>query len=417
MTGERPGAAAGPASSEPPYAAPAHRPASHHNGAGPRPRLPRHAPGPPPDGAPPHPDAELLDGIATGALRWLAAQLASFRLPADVATDADPNMTLKPLGELAELTQVIQALHPLPAVRDTAAELLAFAWKETRDGELFAELVRGEPLATYPVELYGVFARAGLRNPGAEELIGATTALRRWRVAREDHTRTLGVLNAERRIGLPQHTGFDAVLARTGLGLTPEPWALDLRSAYGVTHDVFHVTDWGRTPDRLPGPLADYLRLWLPAWTRTWAEERLWDLVGEFLAVAACLPGAPYDRATWRLLAAARTARGALPESGDPPQDDAGAGGAGGDGEEFLACYHSTLVAAFAATLARARPPGSSRRAAGHARPDREDAGHAPDGVRPEPAPAPADAHAPAPDAAHRAPGRAGLKPESEATP
>jgi hypothetical protein len=290
----------------------------------------------------------LLDDVAGGALRWLDAARPCFRLPGDVTTDADPNLTLKPLGELAELAHVALTLHPLPAVRDAAAELFAFAWKETRGGELFAELVHGEPAATYPVELYGVFARAGLRHPGAEELIAATTALRRWRVEREDHTRTLGVLNAERRIGLPPHADFADVLARTGLGMLPEPWALDRTGAYGITHDVFHTADWGRAKDRLPAEQAAYLRLWLPAWTQTWSEERLWDLTGEFLAVAACLPGCPPDAEQWARFAAARLPDGAVPESGDPPPPGATRH------EVFLACYHSTLVAVFAATLARA---------------------------------------------------------------
>ncbi|WP_322942194.1 DUF6895 family protein [Actinacidiphila yeochonensis] len=300
---------------------------------------------------PAHPDAELLDDVAAGSLRQLAAMRPSFRLPDDVATDADPNLTLKPLGELAELTHVVISLHPVPEIRDAAADLFAFAWKETRGGELFADLVRGEPLAVYPVELYGVFARAGLRHPGTEELIAATTSLRRWRVPREDHTRTLNVLNAERRIGLPPHADFAAVLARTGLGQLAEPWALDRKAAYGITHDAFHATDWGRTPGGLPAPQAEYLRLWLPAWTDLWLDERLWDLAGEFLAVSAVLPGAPYDPVAWRRLAAARAAGGELPEVDGPPPPDTP------PGEVFTACYHSTLVAAFAATLARTRPP------------------------------------------------------------
>jgi hypothetical protein len=291
---------------------------------------------------------DLLDDVAAGALHRLDAMRPCFRLPADVTTDADPNLTLKPLGELAELMRVVVALHPLPAVRDAAADLFAFTWKEARGGELFAELVHGEPAATYPVELYGIFAGAGLRHPGTEELVAATTALRRWRVEREDRTRTLGVLNAERRIGLPPHADFADVLARTGLGMRPEPWALDRKGAYGITHDVFHTTDWGRVPERLPADLAAYLRLWLPAWTQVWSEERLWDLTGEFLAVAACLPGGRPDAGHWARLAAARTPDGALPESGDPPPPGAT------PHEVFLACYHSTLVAAFAATLARA---------------------------------------------------------------
>lgn len=85
----------------------------------------------------------------------------SFRLPPDAATDADPNTTLEPRGELAELSHLIRVHHPLPDVRAPADGLFGFCWDETRGGALFADLVRGEPQATYPVELYGVFAQAG----------------------------------------------------------------------------------------------------------------------------------------------------------------------------------------------------------------------------------------------------------------
>ncbi|MGX1883203.1 DUF6895 family protein [Streptomyces sp. NPDC055287] len=289
---------------------------------------------------------ELLDRMVRDSLGWLDGARPYFRLPADVATDADPNLTLKPLGELAELTHVIRTTHPRDDIRAAADGLFTFAWNETRDGELFAELIRGEPHATYPVELYAAFAQAGLRNTAVEALLPATTGLRSWRVAREDHTRTLGVLDAERRIGLRQHADFQAVLGLTGLGLMPEPWALDRKAVYGLTHDVFHLTDWGRARRRLPRALADYLRLWLPSWLESWLEEQLWDLAGELLAVTACLPAAPYDPVAWQRLADVQTADGSVPEMGAAP--DAGDGA-----KAFTACYHSTLVSAFAGTLAR----------------------------------------------------------------
>ncbi|WP_438489258.1 DUF6895 family protein [Streptomyces sp. S186] len=291
-------------------------------------------------------DPELLDRVAGGSLGWLAERREFFRLPPDATTDADPDLTLKPLGELAELTQLIATAHPRAALRAVAAELLDFAWQEAREGELFAELIRGEPYATYPVEIYGAFAQAGLRHPAVEELALTTTGLRGWRVAREDHTRTLAVLNAERRIGLAQHGDFDREFAQTGLGMLTEPWVLDGKAAYGVTHDVFHLTDWGRDRRRLPPETAGYLRLWLPSWLENWLDEQLWDLVGELLAVAAVLPAAPYHAAAWRRLAAAQDADGGLPETGTVPRPT-------DPTEDFLACYHSTLVSAFAATLAR----------------------------------------------------------------
>jgi len=300
-------------------------------------------------------DHALLDAMTVGALTWIDGMRPAFRLPAAAATEADPDHALKPLGELAELTHLVRDHHPLPAARGLADGLFRFAWEQTGQGELFAELVRNEPQATYPVELYGVFARAGLHHSGTEELLAVTTSLRHWRVAREDHTRTLGVLNAEHRIGLTPHADFDAVLALTGLGRCAEPWALDRHGVYGITHDVFHVTDWGRAPHRMPTPLAEYLRLWTPAWTETWLEEKLWDLVGELLAVRACLPGAAHDAAAWQRLAGAQRADGAVPETGSVPPDDIA------PEDLFLGCYHSTLVTAFAATLARtaAMPPAS----------------------------------------------------------
>ncbi|WP_369199800.1 hypothetical protein [Streptomyces sp. PU-14G] len=294
----------------------------------------------------------LLDTLTGESLEWLERHAGFFHLPQHTTTTADPDLTLKPLGELAELSALIAARHPLPALRARARRLLDHAWRETREGAVFAELVRAEPQATYPVELYGSFARAGLRNAAAEELMRTTTALRGWRVARDDHTRTLAVLNAEARIGLRRHAAFDTVLAHTRLGVLPEPWTLECASAYGLTHDVFHLTDWGRCPGRLPAASAAYLRTWLPAWLESWLEEEVWDLAGELLAVTACLPKASGHPAAWRRLAAARTPDGALPERGEPLPAGAGAG------EVFLHCYHSTLVLAFAGTLARTAARG-----------------------------------------------------------
>lgn len=291
-------------------------------------------------------ETALLDRVVRRSLAWLDSARDSFRLPADVTTGADPNLTLKPLGELAELACAVSESHPCDDVRRTARALFAYAWNETRDGELFVDLIRGEPFATYPVEIYGVFARAGLRHPGADRLLRVTTGLRGWRVARDDPTRTLAVLGAERRIGLrPPHADFGAVLEETGLGRRTEPWAVDRKAAYGITHDVLHLTDWGRRP--LPSADAGYLRLWVPAWAECWMDEQLWDLAGELLAVAACLPvdsGTCGPRA-WRRFAEAQAADGSVPLRGGPRTHD--------PRRDFAACYHSTLVTAFAATLAR----------------------------------------------------------------
>ena len=74
----------------------------------------------------------------------------------------------------------------------------------------------------------------------------------------------------------------------------------------------------------------------------------MWDLSCELLVVAASLPDPP-DPATlrdaWTRIARAQHDSGALPQRAAAPQSDAGADAEAG----FLHCYHSTLMAAFAA--------------------------------------------------------------------
>lgn len=82
----------------------------------------------------------------------------------------------------------------------------------------------------------------------------------------------------------------------------------------------------------------------------------MWDLSCELLAVAASLPSPPEPAVledAWQRVAAAQHACGAIPEEGSaqdaaPPGQD--------DPYAFTDCYHSTLMAVFAAALTTARP-------------------------------------------------------------
>lgn len=81
---------------------------------------------------------------------------------------------------------------------------------------------------------------------------------------------------------------------------------MDVHAGYALTHDVFHLTDWGHRSEGLPEHLADYLGTWLPAWVETWLEERHWDLTGELLAVDGLLRRPTAGPDTWRRYADAR---------------------------------------------------------------------------------------------------------------
>ncbi|MCF6523355.1 hypothetical protein HOY81_09650 [Streptomyces sp. JJ36] len=316
----------------------------------------------------------MLDRVTTSALAWLDAHAAGFRLPGDpTGAGCDPDATLKPLGELARLSGTLATLPGLTRETHRAARrLLHHAWREAGHGALFVALARAEPHATYPLEVYAPFAEAGLRHRPYEELARAHAGTRAWRAAELEPTRLLAVLQAERCLGLPPHELPEQAMRRTWLGALPEPWAFEGGSGYALTHYVFHATGWGRRPRELPDGVRDHLALWLPAWTDCCLAEERWDLAGELLATAACLPDPLPAAAEWRRLAAAQGADGALAEAGPPPAAGPGAGepaagepstGVSAAGESpagatraaFLGCYHATLVAAFAAGLTAAR--------------------------------------------------------------
>ncbi|WP_063885215.1 MULTISPECIES: DUF6895 family protein [unclassified Streptomyces] len=290
--------------------------------------------------------------VARTALDWVYDHRACFALPEDVlAPDVLVDRTWKPLGELAQLGDGIRRHTTSGPARRRAAELLEFAWEQTRGGSLFLDQLRAEPMSTYPLEIYAAFRSAGFRHPAFEELARALARTRSWAHTEQDPTRRLGILNAEHRTGLPLHAAPLTALQRTWLGSLPEPWMFERSSGYALTHVVFHLTDWGNAPHRMPRRLARYLHHWLPAWLDSCLEEELWDLAGELLAVAASLPTpvpARIVEPAWTRLAAAQDAAGGLCEVGPSRRD-----GAAGPG--FFDCYHSTLVAAYAATLTAAR--------------------------------------------------------------
>lgn len=291
--------------------------------------------------------------LADSALGWLSDHRDGFRLGDDaLEPDADVNGSWKPVGELAQMCLCVRrATRPGTTAHDTAADLLRHAWRETRDGALFLDVQRLEPWASYPFEVYAAFASAGLRNPAYERFTATLVRTRAWRTTEQLPNRLLSVLNSECRTGLTPHEATSAALRRTWLGGLPEPWAFERTAGYTLTHVVYHLTDWGHDPHRVPEDIAAYLHAWLPAWLDSCVEAGLWDLSCELLAVAASLPDPPAPELTddaWRALALAQDTSGALPETDRGPH-----------GKEvprvFANCYHSTLVAAFAATLTAAR--------------------------------------------------------------
>ncbi|WP_406412348.1 DUF6895 family protein [Streptomyces sp. NBC_01614] len=291
---------------------------------------------------------DAIRDVGAAAFAWLSAHREDFALGEDaLSADGHVDATWKPLGELAQTCSSVRAHTPAwDPLHAYAADLLRFAWQQTGQGELFLRLQRWEPFATYPLEVYSVFAAAGLRHAGYEAAAATTARTRGWRLTEQEPTRRLGVLKAERRSGIHRPEQAEPVLRSTWLGGLAEPWTFERSSGYALTHVVFHLTDWGRLPAGVPADVAGYLAHWLPPWLDTCLDAGMWDLSCELLVVAASLP-CPPDPATlehaWTRIARVQYDSGALPQ-----QAPEGEGGAEPE-PDFLHCYHSTLMAAFAA--------------------------------------------------------------------
>ncbi|MFJ5678895.1 DUF6895 family protein [Streptomyces sp. NPDC093097] len=292
----------------------------------------------------------LLHQVGDRALGWLDAHRDFFRLtPEDRATGGATVERLKPIGELASNMQVLFREGVAGSrQRNRAGALLDFAWRELLDGgNVLAALQHDEPHSPVPLEVYAPFHELGRRHVGLEAALAVCRRTGTWTALEMAPNRRLGVLNAERRLGLTPSTDFATALARTWLGQLPEPWTVQLHIAYDITHTVFHLTNWGETPEGIPPDIAAYLTRYLPAWLDDWADLEHWDLLGELLVVDACLPRPTLDARLWERYAAAQAESGAMPIQHALPE--------GAPDTVFDQLHHPTLVAAFASAMATSR--------------------------------------------------------------
>ncbi|GCD98642.1 DUF6895 family protein [Embleya hyalina] len=292
--------------------------------------------------------------IGSRALRWLHDNADFGTLPTHTVVDFnDRDGAYKPLGEAALATSLMLRERVAgPGDLAIARDLIDFAWGQFQSGNFLYERQVRHPLITDPLETYAHFTRAGLRHEQMDRLQEHLAELRSVHGIELMPNRRLAVANASRVAGVSRRFDWAALAADTWLGMTPEPWVIDWMTAYCMTHTVFHVTDWGAHPELLPADIRDYLRIWLPVWVDIWAEVAQFDLVGELLAVDACLPEPVCDAQGWQRLAAAQREDGLLPRDADPIDED--------PKQAFKDHEHTAVVAIVAGTITLARSLGTT---------------------------------------------------------
>lgn len=291
--------------------------------------------------------AENLRSLAGGALGWLHANREHAAMPPNATADLAENINdYKAIAEMAVTACVTS--QAVPAQHHHARDILDFAWQQFGHGNLLYERQLRHLTLSDPVETYAHMAQAGYRHGKLEELLRHVHQLTAFKAAELYPDRYLAVANAQRLAGLPYPREWSDLAARTWLGQSPEPWAIDWDDAYSLTHTVFHLTDWGRRPLELPH-MVTYLKQWLPVWLDAWSESQEWDLVAELLFVDACLPDPDLPTATWERLTAVQGPSGFVPRKGISALPDTNGAA------DFRRYQHTTCVTAMAAAMAANR--------------------------------------------------------------
>lgn len=280
---------------------------------------------------------------AEAALSWIERHRGQFGVRSHARDDHERVLLLKPLSELALTASLIGRE---PGLHERCGRLVEWAWDEADRGALLLQLTCARPELIESIGLYAYVHSFGHRNDRLHDWFGhlARSALTaglevpawRWTALRY-HLAKLGLADPPERPA-----------AGSWLGALPEPWTISDNTGYPMTHEVFHLTDFGTRPDALAPDTGDYLTLWLPAWWRCVRDSGNHDLAAELVMVGACAGAAAADGACAELLAHHRSdGRFAGPRGagGDLPCPD-------GDDvrRQFLRDYHTTLVTLLALT-------------------------------------------------------------------
>lgn len=303
--------------------------------------------------------------VVERALAWIAANLASFRLPTieddENAGAATIEERRKAFGELC-LASMLMSRSAATPLHPHRAAISAHIFGEIRRTDAFFDMMRRPALFPLYVTLVTTMGARGAgfeRERGAIQRIldrGHIDAVDRtpWNMLDVGYFLDLGGF----RHGLPDPATLYPLSIACRLPPIPDMRRADV---YAITHILFFLSDFGRLDmrERLGSRYAatcEYVELLLAVET----SRSDWDLVGELLLSCACLGIEPEPQTglAWEALDGAQMEGGQIP---GPEHDTAGRGESDLTPEpedDFRHNYHPTLVALIAAVTA-----GASREA------------------------------------------------------
>ncbi|NTG74456.1 hypothetical protein G6M02_14105 [Agrobacterium rhizogenes] len=214
------------------------------------------------------------------ALSWIESKIPYFAIEAHSETPRVLNL-LKPLGELVLMASILKAAIGQSETR-RLDHLVEFAWHQLREGSLFYEILVERPDMLLFSGLYATFKGQGFENKLVEDELTKIVRNPGYYHIEMAPWRRLDLLAGYRALGLVTDADLRETFSQTWLDKTPSPWTITPSTAYGVTHTVFYMTDYGRE-NLFDERINNYLRLTLPVWFQYYVAERNFDLASEFL--------------------------------------------------------------------------------------------------------------------------------------
>lgn len=161
-------------------------------------------------------------------------------------------------------------------------EIINFGWQQLQEGELFYRILIERPDMLVFSGLYATFREQGYKHKKLEQELIKLHQTPGYFHIEMAAWRRLDLLAGYRALGLASEGDLRETFRQTWLHRVPSPWTITPSTAYGVTHTIFYMTDYGRQ-NLLDDQVCKYLRTALPMWFQYYVAEGNIDLAAEFL--------------------------------------------------------------------------------------------------------------------------------------
>lgn len=299
-------------------------------------------------------NAYIYEGVERRATLWLASSLTYFD-PTAVSED-DQMFARKALVELALLVAYRIKLDPQPL--DQNYRMLLEHVEHIAARPSYHEVIARDHRALLLYGLtYAALLMSGQDDPEYRWIITQAVKFRQPLIYERIPYRQLDLLHFLYIAGI-EHDGpkFEDVFPFTLLAGNPNVIELDESDVYAITHSLFYITDFGfRSSAWSPRFNVDEAIELVTALTRRYRLCANADLIAELIASLICLDAPPSVevREAWDVLYSSQQPDGRIPGPPDivfMSEDDSKDNNAY---KEWQTSYHTTIVVALAALMAR----------------------------------------------------------------